>query len=144
MFRPLAPQLSERQWETWRRAARDVVQRLPGDEVAVFVADHPDRPGTLVSCGAGVVVPRLPNPWHPHGRAGYVQWMSTEPEFRRRGYGRAVLQAVLAWFDQGGVDNVELHATEQGEPLYRSEGFWRGSGGEPMRRRPWDPPPEGA
>jgi hypothetical protein len=49
---------------------------------------------------------------------------------------------VLAWFEERGVDNVELHATPQGEALYRSEGFWRGIGGLPMRRRPWDPPPD--
>jgi GNAT superfamily N-acetyltransferase len=109
--------------------------------VGVFVVDHPEVDGALVACGAGVVCRRLPNPWHPDGLAGYVQWMSTEPAFRRRGLGRAVLRAVLDWFAQLGVENVELHATEEGAPLYRSEGFWRGSGGEPMRRRPWDPPP---
>ncbi len=143
MFRGLAGALDEGQWASWRRAALEVVARLPKDTVAVFVVDNPRRPGTLVSCGAGIVVPRLPNPWHSGGRVGYVQWMSTEPAFRRRGLARAVLRAVLGWFDERDVDNVELHATEQGAPLYRSEGFWRGSSGEPMRRRPWDPPPPG-
>lgn len=144
MFRPLAPALSARQWSAWRQASGEAVHRLPSDSFAIFVVDAPGRPGALVSCGAGVVVPRLPNPWHPGGRAGYVQWMSTDPGYRRRGYARAVLRAVLGWFDERGIDNVELHATAEGKPLYRSEGFWRGSGGEAMRRRPWDPPPEDA
>lgn len=109
--------------------------------MGLFVVEDPTRPGVLVSCGAGVIATRLPNPWHPDGRAGYVQWMSTDPAFRRRGLGRAVLRAVLDWFEDCGVENVELHATAEGAPLYRSEGFWRGSSGEPMRRRPWDPPP---
>jgi len=121
-----------------------VVRQLPGDTVGIFVVDHPERPARLVSCGAGVAVPRLPNPWHPDGRAGYLQWMCTDPAFRGRGYGRAVLRAVLGWLEEHGIDNVELHATAEGRPLYRSEGFWRGSGGEAMRRRPWDPPPEDA
>ncbi len=142
MFRSLGAELSDPAWQAWREAATAAVVERDETRVAMFVVDHPGQVGVLVSCGAGIVLERLPNPWHPNGLAGYVQWMSTEPEFRRRGMARAVLRAVLAWFEERGVDNVELHATEQGAPLYRSEGFWRGSGGEPMRRRPWDPPPE--
>jgi len=133
--------LPETTWVTWRAAATRAMDERLGDDLAVFVVDHPEGGGRLVACGAGVVVPRLPNPHHPQGRAGYVQWMSTDPAFQRRGHGRAVLRAVLAWFEERGVDNVELHATAVGELLYRAEGFWHGTGGLPMRRRPWDPPP---
>ncbi|MDE3086052.1 MAG: GNAT family N-acetyltransferase [Acidobacteriota bacterium] len=143
MFRPLGGGgLDEAHWARWREASLAVTARLPSDGLGVFVVDHPERPGALAACGAGVVVPRLPNPWHPNGLAGYVQWMSTEPDWRRRGFGRAVLRAVLRFFEERGVDNVELHATASGAPLYRSEGFWEGSSGLAMRRRPWDPPPE--
>jgi GNAT superfamily N-acetyltransferase len=142
MFRDLGPPLSDAQWQVWRRAAVAAVVDRDVSRVGMFVVDHPDVTGALVACGAGVVSDRLPNPWHPDGLAGYVQWMSTEPAFRRRGLARAVLRAILEWFDERGVDNVELHATDAGAPLYRSEGFWRGSSGEPMRRRAWDPPPD--
>jgi GNAT superfamily N-acetyltransferase len=142
MFRTLGLELDEEGWARWRAAAGAAVVDRLGPDVTFFVVDHPDEPGRLVACGGGVVMRRLPNPKHPDGRAGYVQWMSTEPAFQRRGHARAVLRAVLSWFEGQGVDNIELHATPEGAPLYRSEGFWRGSGGEPMRRRPWDPPPE--
>ncbi len=142
MFRPLVGDaLPEEAWEAWRHASRQALTERQDQDAAVSVVDHPEAPGRLVASGAGVLATRMPNPWHPDGRAGYVQWMSTDEAFRRRGFGRAVLLAVLDWFETSGVDNVELHATPQGEPLYRSEGFWRGSGGLPMRRRPWDPPP---
>lgn len=142
MFRGLGAQLDDSQWDRWRRASRSAVADRDETRVGMFVVDHPERRGVLVACGAGIVSSRLPNPWHPDGLAGYVQWMSTDVAFRRRGLARAVLRAVLGWFEERGVDNIELHATEEGAPLYRSEGFWRGSGGEPMRRRPWDLPPE--
>lgn len=143
MFRPLAgDRPDEAGWARWRAASLAVTAGLPRDDLGVFVVDHPDHPGALVSCGAGVVTRRLPNPWHPQGLVGYVQWMSTEPAWRRRGLGRAVLRAVLQFFEERGVDNVELHATADGAPLYRSEGFWEGSAGLAMRRRPYDPPPE--
>jgi GNAT superfamily N-acetyltransferase len=49
--------------------------------------------------------------------------MCTRPEVRGQGLGRAVLEAVLAWFQERGVTRIELHATDQGAPLYASVGF---------------------
>jgi ribosomal protein S18 acetylase RimI-like enzyme len=71
-----------------------------------------------------VVGPRMPNPSRPGpAQAGYIQWVATDPDCRRRGYARAVLEAVLAWCDERRLPRVELHATTSGEPLYRSLGF---------------------
>jgi hypothetical protein len=50
---------------------------------------------------------------------------------------RAVMVALLQWFDQRRVPVVELHATPDGEPLYRSLGFGE-EGGVALRRRAWD------
>jgi GNAT superfamily N-acetyltransferase len=49
--------------------------------------------------------------------------MCTDPAYRRRGLGRAVLAALLDWLWAHGVTLVELHATKDGDPLYRSFGF---------------------
>jgi len=142
MFRGLRTDVPEATWRAWRRQATEAVVTRRPSECAVFVVDDPDQPGRLAACGTGVVSTRMPNPFHRTSRCGYVQWMSTEPSWRRRGMARAVLRALLDWFESHGVDNVELHATAEGAALYRSEGFWPGSGGLAMRRRPWDPPPE--
>lgn len=126
-------------WRRWQdRAAAAVAHDRP--DRAVFVVDRPDGTG-LAACGAGTVAQRLPSPRHPDGRAGYVQWMSTEPAHQRRGYGRAILRRLLAWYEELGVGPVELHATDEGAGLYHSEGFWTGTGGVALRRRLWDPPP---
>ncbi len=135
MFRSLGIDPPPHVWEHFGESARASVRgRAGGDEACFFVADHPAEPGRLVACGAGVIVRRLPTPVQVDGRNGYVQWMSTDPAFQHRGLGRAVLRSVLAWFEAAGIGNVELHASPDGEPLYRSEGFWRGPGGEPLRR----------
>jgi GNAT superfamily N-acetyltransferase len=126
-------------WRRWQERAAAAVAHV-GPDRAVFVVDRPDGTG-LASCGAGTVAQRLPSPRHPDGRAGYVQWMSTEPAHQHQGYGRAVLRRLLDWYDELGVGPVELHATAEGARLYRSEGFWEGSGAVALRRRPWDPPP---
>jgi len=141
MYRALGARCTDDAWARWRRGAQRVVRTRLGADLTVIVAGDPGAPGRLVACGAGTITERLPNPWHADARVGYVQWMSTDPAFRRRGLGRAVLLGLLDWFEDRGVDNVELHASDEGVGLYRAEGFWRGTGGLAMRRRPWDPPP---
>jgi len=140
MYRSIRLQLDEEVWERWRVSAVQTVQARLGEDLAVVVAEDPTARGHLVACGAGAISLRLPGP-AGDARVGYIQWMATEPGFRRQGLGRAVLRALLAWFESQGVDNVELHASADGDRLYRSEGFWEGSTALAMRRRPWDPAP---
>lgn len=105
-------------------------------DVAAFVVDHPDTPGRVVSGGVAVIVQRLGNARNPSGRYGHVQSMATDPEFRRQGLARAVLAALLAWFEQRDIVAVDLHASPMGEPLYRSMGFREGHEPELRWRRP--------
>jgi len=140
MYRSLGLALDEDGWKRWRSSATQAVLARLDADLTVVVAEDPAEPSHLVACGAGTIVPRLPGP-AADARVGYIQWMSTEPAFRRRGLGRAVLRGLLAWFDSQGVDNLELHASPDGASLYRSEGFWEGSTGLALRRRPWDPAP---
>ena len=105
----------------WREAAREEVARRLGHDVVGFVVD--DGHGRVVSSGIGVLTSRMPSPTMPSTQYGYVQWVATEPAWRRRGCARAVLSALLDWFRSQGVVGVELHATADGEPLYRSLGF---------------------
>jgi GNAT superfamily N-acetyltransferase len=120
----------------WRENAMKVMaERLGGDEVAVFVIDDPENAGALAACGGVAVIQRLPGPNTRDGRWGYVQWISTEPRHQRRGFARAIMTAILAWCEARGIQNVELHATAQGEPLYRSMGFTDPHAPE-LRRQP--------
>lgn len=108
-------------WE--RGATRAMTERLGGETMAIFVTDAPE-PGRLASCVAGTLGERLPGPLSPERNlTGYVQWMCTDPGYRRRGLARGVLSALLEWFWSRGVTMVELHATVDGEPLYASLGF---------------------
>ena len=110
--------------EDWRGAARDL---LPLDfeagSKAAFVVDHPDGGGRLVSSAAGSITQWFPTVFNADGRYGYVQWVATDPEFRQRGYSRAVMVALLDWFRAEEVAIVDLRATPEAEALYRSLGF---------------------
>ncbi|MFC5656988.1 GNAT family N-acetyltransferase [Streptomyces nogalater] len=110
-----------------RLAARD------GD-FAAFVVDHPGRPGTLAALVAGTVEYRIGKPGNPRGRVGYVFSVATDPDARRRGYARACMQELLAWFRARGAGHVLLNASPQAEPLYASLGFTRDA--DPSMRLP--------
>ena len=117
----------------WRTAAEELRTRL-GRDVAVYVVDSPDRRGELAASGAGLIARRLPGPANPGALVGYVQWVATDPQWRRNGFAGTVLTSLLSWFESRDVLTVELHATEDGEELYRSLGF-DDDGPAALRRR---------
>ncbi|HWC82888.1 MAG TPA: GNAT family N-acetyltransferase [Pseudonocardiaceae bacterium] len=97
----------------------------PDPTVAGFVVARPDGAAGLAACAMGGIEEWLPGPRNPSGRVGHVHSVSTEPLFRRRGYSRACMRAILDWFEESGVTNVTLNASAQGQPLYASLGFVR-------------------
>ncbi len=111
----------------WRNAAYAMLAERLGRDAAVFVADHPDEPGRLVASGAGSIATRFPGPANLTGRVGYIQWVATEAAWRHRGLARAIMTALLDWYRALEVTMIELHASSDGEPLYRSLGFDEGA-----------------
>lgn len=107
----------------WRRESERLLQAAIGGQVMLFVVDQPGRDGRLAACGAGIITQRLPGPLNPRGRWGYIQWMFTDPHYRRCGFAGAIVRALLEWFHAHEVTKLELHATPAGENLYRSLGF---------------------
>jgi GNAT superfamily N-acetyltransferase len=74
-----------------------------------------------------------PSPWNPSGRSAYVHTVATMPGFRRRGVSRELMAALLERLTELGIARVELHATDDGEPLYRDLGFAERGNNREMR-----------
>ncbi len=80
----------------WEIEARNRLDSGFADEsVAAFVVDHPSMGGRCVASAAVGLQPQLPIPGNPGGIVAYVQWVATDPEFRRHGCGRVVMQSVI-------------------------------------------------
>jgi len=112
--------------------------RLPGDRMAAFVVDRPDG-GGIAACAVGEIDQRLPGPGDPTGLRGYIYNVATVEEFRRRGWSRACMEALLRWFEDEGVGAVDLRASPEGEGLYTALGFKRTE--HPHMRRLSSPTP---
>ena len=110
--------------EDWKR--RNVAhfrRRLAETDLfAAYVVDQPGGAG-LAACAVGWLNEHLIGTNNPVGRSGYVANICTDPAYRRRGYSRAALTALLDWLRSTGIRIVDLHATADAESLYRSLGF---------------------
>jgi ribosomal protein S18 acetylase RimI-like enzyme len=65
-----------------------------------------------------------PHPSHPAtDKRGYVLNVFVEPEYRRRGLARQLMQLADQAFAARGVEFAILHATEKGRGLYQELGW---------------------
>jgi GNAT superfamily N-acetyltransferase len=104
-----------------KTAAAYLEETLADGTTSAFVADVGGS--RLAGCGVGTTCTRLPGPNNPNGRYGYIASMVTDRAFRRQGLARGIFVALLAWFGERDIHRVDLHATAEGAPLYRSFGF---------------------
>ena len=78
---------------------------------------------TIVSCAFLLIVEKPMSPAFINGRTGTVLNVYTCPPYRRRGYARIIMEALLSEARKTEISVIELKATEDGYPLYRSLGF---------------------
>lgn len=91
--------------------------------------------GFILSCdgapAAGVglmLIDWPPHPLHPtNDRRGYVLNLFVEPEHRRKGLARRLMQLAEDELKRRGVSLIILHATEKGRPLYSQLDWVAGS-----------------
>ena len=77
----------------------------------------------VVAGGAVVISPWPAHAYEPECRRATILNIYTEPEYRRRGIARQLMEAIVAWCKEEGFARVTLHASDQGKPLYESLGF---------------------
>ena len=118
----------------WLKVGADILRKQladPADRLAAFVVDSAE--GGLAACVVGAIDERLPGPDGRNPYKGYVYNVATDDGYRRRGYSRACMSALLAWYADRHVPLIELKASPAGEPLYASLGFVRTK--DPAMRR---------
>jgi len=113
--------------DAWRaNALRQVSTRLGGSDLWgwVIVADG-DASDTRRLAASALLNwhPRLAPPGQSSDGRPYVQWVSTDASYRRRGYARALMIELIAFCDERGVDQIDLHSSPYGRELYRELGF---------------------
>ena len=106
--------------------------RTPGEERRYLrgIRRSPDAAVLLAETAAGEVVGRLSLARDPHPASGHVAdlGLMVAAAHRRRGIGRALLEAAVDWARAQGVEKLELHVFPHNAPaiaLYEAFGFRR-------------------
>jgi GNAT superfamily N-acetyltransferase len=77
-----------------------------------------------VVAGGGIVIAAWPgSPLNFDARRAWILNIYVEPEFRRQGDARALMQALIEWCRNNGFQSVALHSSEYGRSLYEKMGF---------------------
>jgi ribosomal protein S18 acetylase RimI-like enzyme len=113
-------------WETACR--RILLDGLSSGDLVAVVAEADD--GRVVASGIGAVRRWLPSPDNPSGLRGYIGSVATDEDWRRQGIGRQVIECLIETLRGRGVAEIDLHATEDSEELYRAIGFVDRDGGD--------------
>ncbi len=78
---------------------------------------------TVISCAFLLIVEKPMSPAFINGRTGIVLNVYTRPAYRRKGCARIIMEALLSEAKRMEISTIELKATMDGYPLYRSVGF---------------------
>ena len=121
MFDSIEPMTPEQATLLEAAILRYIAQAMPAGTFRSWVVEHE---GAIVSGGGLQLRTLMPRPGYVYGEPeGLIVSMWTEPEHRRRGLGRQVVDAILAWGRANGVTRFTLHASHDGRPLYELYGF---------------------
>jgi GNAT superfamily N-acetyltransferase len=114
-------QLGQDQVLQLREELPNYFQRHLGNDLLAFAARTDD--GAIVSCAWLLLVEKPPSPRFPNGRTGVLFNVYTMPGHRRQGLARRTMGTLIEEAYRRKLDVLELHATDDGYPLYRSLGF---------------------
>src|SRR6202158_2900071 len=82
-----------------------------------------DSSGRVAGGGGVLLCPWPANPKDPCTERAVILNVYTEPEFRRQGIARQIMQTILVWAKERGLRAVNLHASDEGRLLYEQLGF---------------------
>ena len=119
-------------FESYRMKALDRLSKaLASGDYVGWLASETKAPEKVIA-GAGVVIRVVPPFPHRHengeitiaeGRQGVIVNVFTEPEWRRRGIAKQLMKKIIAWSRKQSLDDLVLHASDDGRALYEQLGF---------------------
>ncbi len=117
--------------QKFKKNNQEYLQRsIQNNSFIAYLARH----GNEIAGVGGLVLREQPGNFkNPSGKVGYIFSMYTFPQFRRKGVCSEILKLLLEQAGRMGIVAFELHASEQGEFVYKQNGFEKHS--EPTYRK---------
>jgi hypothetical protein len=104
-----------------RKSLQEYLERsVENNSFISWIADYENKPVGF----SGMVIREQPGNFEiPEGRTGYILNMFTLKDFRNNGICKMLFQKLLGEASLFNLEKIELHATVDGEPVYRQFGF---------------------
>ena len=119
-------------FESFRTKALDRLGKaLASGDYFGWLISRRNAPQKIIA-GAGVIIREVPPFPIRHkngeitiaeGRQGLIVNVFTEPEWRRRGLAKLLMNTIIAWSREQNLDGLVLHASDDGRALYEQLGF---------------------
>ena len=131
MFQDMG-ELPPKLFESFRAQSRDSLRQMfERENYFGWLATLEKEPKQIVA-GAGVQLREVPP--HPQinangkidiisGRQAIIQNVYTESEWRRRGLAALLIERIIDWIREQGIESLVLHASDEGRALYERLGF---------------------
>lgn len=107
--------------------AQEIKKQLPdyfkkhmGQDMTAFIAREQDK---MVATAILIKMEKPANPKFVKGIIGEVLSVYTCKEYRRQGIAKQLMKMLISYSKEQGFDLIELKASEDGYPLYKSVGF---------------------
>ncbi len=95
-------------------------ERIRSGEYRSWLVGHEGR---VVAGADAWLKARQPGPTNPQPVVPYVLNVYCDPAHRRRGLARMLMSTIVDWARGEGYLAIELHASDEGRPLYADMGF---------------------
>jgi GNAT superfamily N-acetyltransferase len=124
MFEDMQVGFTPEQFEAMRPAYKQWLVENIGAQtyigVLIFTGDDPQA---IVAGGGMWLMPYPPSPADLSTRRAMIYNVYSEPEHRKKGLAKRIMQRLIMDADLRGIRNIELHASDAGRALYESLGF---------------------
>lgn len=112
--------ISDYEKECMEKQLPDYFTRKLGNELIAFIAKDDHR---IVSVAYLQIIEMPANSIVLNGLCGEVLNVYTEPEYRGKGLCTQIMKNLIEYGKKRGLGRVDLSATEEGYPIYKSVGF---------------------
>jgi GNAT superfamily N-acetyltransferase len=96
-------------------------ERMGRGELLIWLAESDS--GTSAASAGLLIRDWVPQPSDLSCRRAHVLNVYTAPVYRRRGLARRLMETLVAWSRENGINSVTLRPTDVGRDLYLSLGF---------------------
>ena len=110
--------------QTTAQLRQNILEYYPSAIVAgAYVGFIAYANGEVAGTGGMAIRQQPPSYKYTNGKLAYIMNMYTLPQYRGLGIGTAILEKLLDTAAETDIQKIELHASPDGEPLYRRLGF---------------------